>query len=282
MDIRPRRSALFMPAANVRAIAKARTVPCDVVILDLEDAVAPEAKAAARAQAVEAARAGGFGGRELVLRVNAPDTPWGLDDLAAANDAPFDAVLVPKVSDTATVHAVDRATRLPIWAMIETGRAFARLADIADTARDTGLAAWVIGPNDLAREMRLRGDARRATLLPLLTLAMAIGRGAGLTMLDGVYNAIGDEAGLATECAQGAALGFDGKTLIHPSQIAAANAAFAPAPDEVAEARAIVAAFDAPENAGKGVVALDGRMVELLHRDRAREVLALVAAIGGQ
>lgn len=280
--IRPRRSALFMPASNARAIEKARTLDCDVVILDLEDAVSPDAKEAARDMAVRAANDGGFGERELVLRINALDTPWALDDLAAAAGAPFDAVLVPKLSDAAAVHAVARATAQPIWGMIETGRAIANLAAIADTAHSTALAAWVIGPNDLARDMRCTPGIDRAPLLPLLSLAVAIGRGHGLAMLDGVYNVIDDDDGLAAQCAQGKVFGFDGKTLIHPRQIAAANAAFAPSAEALAEAEAIIAAFALPENAGKGAIRVGGGMAELLHLDQARQTMAINAAINGK
>lgn len=277
-DLRPRRSALFLPASNARAIEKARTLPCDVVILDLEDAVAPEQKQAAREAAVAAARAGGFGARELVLRINGLDSPWAADDLAAADTASFDAVLVPKVNGAADIDAVEaQVQRAPIWAMIETCRAIPSLGTIAAAAERTRLQAFVIGTNDLAKEMRCRLSADRAELLPLLTLALAAGRGWGLTVLDGVHNAIDDDAGFEAVCRQGAAMGFDGKTLIHPRQIAACNAAFSPSPEDVARAEAIVAAFATPDADGRGAIRLDGAMVERLHLEQAQRVLALAA-----
>lgn len=274
----PRRSALFLPASNARAIEKARTLPCDVVILDLEDAVAPEQKQAAREAAVAAARAGGFGARELVLRINGLDSPWAADDLAAADTAPFDAVLVPKVNGATDIDAVEaQMQRAPIWAMIETCRAIPALGAIAAAAERTRLQAFVLGTNDLAKEMRCRLSADRAELLPLLTLALAAGRGWGLTVLDGVHNAIDDDAGFEAVCRQGAAMGFDGKTLIHPRQIAACNAAFSPSPEDVARAEAIVAAFASPDADGRGAIRLDGAMVERLHLEQAQRVLALAA-----
>jgi citrate lyase subunit beta/citryl-CoA lyase len=275
-DPRPRRSALFLPASNARAIEKARTLPCDVVLLDLEDAVAPEQKQAAREAAVAAAHAGGFGHRELVLRVNGLDSEWAAEDLAAADGAPFDAVLIPKVASAADIEAASRQLgRAPIWAMIETCRAIPAIGEIAAVAERTRLAAFVIGTNDLAKEMRCRLSPNRAELLPLLSLVLAAGRGRGLTVLDGVHNAIDDDTGLEAVCRQGAAMGFDGKTLIHPRQIAPCNAAFSPSAEDVARARAIVAAFAAPEAAGRGAIRLDGAMVERLHLDEARRVLAL-------
>ncbi|GAA0459481.1 CoA ester lyase [Sphingomonas molluscorum] len=249
-----------------------------MVILDLEDAVAPEQKQAAREAAVAAARAGGFGPRELVLRINGLDSPWAANDLAAADTAPFDAVLVPKVNAATDIDAVEaQMQRAPIWAMIETCRAIPALGAIAAAAERTRLQAFVIGTNDLAKEMRCRLSADRAELLPLLTLALAAGRGWGLTVLDGVHNAIDDDAGFEAVCRQGAAMGFDGKTLIHPRQIAACNAAFSPSPEDVARAEAIVAAFASPDADGLGAIRLDGAMVERLHLEQAQRVLALAA-----
>ena len=278
---RPRRSALYMPAANARAVEKARDLACDVVILDLEDAVAPDAKDLARQQAVEAVRAGGFGRREVVIRVNGLDTPWGADDLAAASTARPAAVLAPKVSSAADVAAYDAAltgeTRL--WVMIETCAALFALDAIAACAASSRLDAFVIGTNDLAKEMRCRLTVDRAPLLGPLSLSVAAARAHGLTILDGVYNGIEDEDGLARQCAQGSEFGFDGKTLIHPKQIAFANQAFSPAPDEVHWARIIVEAFDLPENASKGVLRVEGRMVERLHLAQARRLIAVAEAI---
>lgn len=281
MTIRPRRSALYMPASNARAIEKARDLDCDVVILDLEDAVAPEQKAAARAQAVAA---GGFGHREWVIRANGLDTEWGADDLAAIASAKPDAVLLPKVSDAATLHAAREAIGHgpALWAMIETAQAIVDLRAIGEAAAETGLAAFVVGPNDLAKELRLRPGADRAPLLPILSQIVTVARAYGIVPLDGVMNGFDDEAAVEAECRQGLAFGFDGKTLIHPKQIAPANRVFAPSAEEVEWARTIVAAFDAPENAGKGAIKVEGKMVELLHRDDAHRTIALAEAIAGR
>ena len=276
---RPRRSALYMPAANARAIEKARELPCDVVILDLEDAVAPDAKDVAREQAVDAVRAGGFGRREVVIRVNGLDTPWGLEDLAAAINAQPDAILVPKVSNAHDVRAYGAAEAggVPLWAMVETCASLFALSEIAGAG--AGLAALVMGTNDLAKEMRCRLTVERAALAGPLSLAVAGARAHGLVILDGVFNGIDDDAGLARQCDQGAEFGFDGKTLIHPRQIEAANRAFTPAEEEVEWSQAIVAAFDSPENAAKGVIRIEGRMVERLHLAEARRLIAVSDAI---
>ncbi|WP_309644211.1 CoA ester lyase [Phenylobacterium sp.] len=276
---RPRRSALYMPAANQRAIEKARDLACDVVILDLEDAVAPEAKDLARTQAVEAVRAGGFGRREVVIRVNGLDTPWGHADLEAAAAVKPDAILAPKVSSPADVAAYGEALSgdTALWVMIETCAAIFALPAIA--AAGGRLAALVVGTNDLAKEMRCRLDVARAPLNAALSLTVAAARAERLVVLDGVFNGIEDDAGLAAQCDQGAAFGFDGKTLIHPRQIEAANRAFGPAADEVVWSRTVVAAFDLPENAPKGVIRVEGRMVERLHLDEARRLIAVADAI---
>jgi len=275
---RPRRSALYMPAANARALEKARDLPCDVVILDLEDAVAPEAKDQARAQALAALGAGGFGRREVVVRVNGLDTPWGAADLTAFGAAGADALLAPKVSSPADVAAYDRglggATRL--WVMIETCAALFALDAIAASAR---LDALVIGTNDLAKEMRCRQGVERTPLIPLLAMAVAAARTQDLVVLDGVFNAIDDADGFARQCAQGVEFGFDGKTLIHPSQVGPANAAFSPEADEVAWARKVADAFAEPENSVKGVLRVEGRMVERLHLAEAERLIAVAAAI---
>lgn len=280
--IRPRRSVLFLPASNPRAVAKAGTLDADVIVLDLEDSVAPEAKAAARAAAVAAAEQG-FGRRELVIRVNALDTPWGRDDLLACAAAGVDAVLVPKVHGPDDVaryaEPLDGVTCL--WAMIETCGAIARLPAIAERARTTPLAALVVGANDLASEMRARPGPDRAELMPLLAMTVCAARTHGLAVIDAVCNDYSDLERVASECRQGRRLGFDGKSLIHPAQIAAANAAFAPDADEVAQAEAIVQAFSGPDSAGRGAIALGGRMVERLHLAEARRVLALARVIAG-
>lgn len=273
---RPRRSALFLPASNARALEKARGLDCDVVILDLEDAVAPESKLAAREAAVAAVRAGGFGRREVVVRANAPDTDWGAADLAALAAARPDGVVLPKVDGAATLDACAAALDgLPLWAMVETAAAMLRLEEIAS---HRCVAALVLGTNDLASELRVRPDAQRTPFLPLFSLAVCAARAHGRAILDGVCNELEDDALLATQCAQAASFGFDGKTLIHPRQVGACNAAFSPTPGEVAWAARIEAAFALPENAGLGAIRLDGRMVERMHLAGARRVLAIAAA----
>jgi len=278
---RPRRSALYMPAGNPRAVEKARSLPADVVILDLEDSVAPDAKIEARALAAEAVAAGGFGAREVVIRVNGLDTPWAAEDLAMAVAARPDAILVPKLSSPDVIAAVaeEVAGRIPLWAMIETCRAIFRLDAVGVASRNAGVDVWVIGGNDLVKEMRCRPGPDRAPLVPALSLAVMAARAHGLSILDGVYNDIPDLEGLSRECAQGVALGFDGKSLIHPSHLAAANAAFTPPADEVAWARTVAAAFAAPENAGKGVIKVEGRMVERLHLEQAKRLISVAEAI---
>ncbi|TCQ11051.1 CoA ester lyase [Sphingomonas sp. PP-CC-3A-396] len=277
MTIRRRRSALYMPASSARAIAKARTLDCHVVILDLEDAVAPDEKTAARDRVVEAVREGGFGSRELVVRVNGLGTPWYADDVAAVREIGVGAVLVPKVSypvDLETVRASLGEDGPPIWAMIETCAAILSLPTLSQAASATRLTALIAGTNDLAKEMRCRLGPDRTPLMPALTATVMAARAAGIVALDGVCNALDDAPRFAVECAQGAMLGFDGKTLIHPSQIEAANAGFAPSEEELARARLIVATFAKPENADKGAIRLDGQMVERLHLAEAEAMLA--------
>jgi citrate lyase subunit beta/citryl-CoA lyase len=289
MTIRPRRSVLYMPGSNARALEKAKTLPADGVILDLEDSVAPDAKEAARDRVTATVKAGGFGSREVFIRVNGVDTPWHADDLSAAAHAAPDAILVPKVSSPDALEligrrlldmGIDHKTR--VWAMIETPLAIFNILAIAAAARDseTRLGGLVMGTNDLAKETRARLVPGRAPMLPWLSTCVAAARHHGIDILDGVYNDIGNAEGFAAECRQGVEFGFDGKTLIHPSQIEPCNAAFSPSADEVAQARQIIAAFDLPENKGKGVVAIDGRMVERLHADMARRTVAIAEAIG--
>jgi citrate lyase subunit beta / citryl-CoA lyase len=282
--VRPRRSALYMPASNARAVEKARSLPCDVVILDLEDAVAPEAKPDARAAAVAAVKAGGFGRREVVIRVNGLSTPWGADDLAAAAEAGPDAVLVPKINSPADVEAYDRAlaaapasTRL--WAMIETCPAMFDLLGIAAASARTRLAAFTMGINDLAKEMKARQTPGREAFVPFLSMAVAAARAHGLVALDGVHNEIDDLALLETTCRQGAEFGFDGRSLIHPTHLEICNRVFAPPPEEVTWAAAVVAAFSDPQNEGRGALRVEGRLAERLHLSEARRLLDLAAAI---
>jgi citrate lyase subunit beta/citryl-CoA lyase len=276
---RPRRSALYMPAANPRAIDKARSLACDVVILDLEDSVAPDAKDEARGLAVEAVKAGGFGRREVVVRVNGLDTLWGADDLAAVATCAPDAVLVPKIAAAGDLPAYAQALApgVRLWAMIETCASLFVLDEIA--AFGGPLDCLVIGGNDLAKEMHCRPGVMREPLMGALGLTVAAARAHGLSVLDAVYNDIEDDEGLGRQCRQGVEFGFDGKTLIHPRQVDAANAAFSPEPEAVAWSRIIVAAFDLPENTSKGVLKVEGRMVERLHLEEARRLIAVAEAI---
>jgi citrate lyase subunit beta / citryl-CoA lyase len=282
---RPRRSALYLPASNANAIAKARTLPCDVVILDLEDSVAPEMKEAARAAALAAVSEGGFGNREVAIRANGLDTEWGAADLAAVAQSEADAVLVPKVSSADDIDACETALatappRLQLWAMIETCASTARLDAIAARAADTRLSLWILGTNDLAKEMHARLTPERTPFLPILTLAVAAARAHGLGILDGVCNEFRDLDVFRAEAEQGLLFGFDGKSLIHPAQIDPCNAVFSPSPEELAWARAIIDAFDLPDNAGKGAIRVEGKMVELLHLDQARRLVSVAERIG--
>ncbi len=288
-DTRPLRSALYMPASNARALAKARSLDCDAVVLDLEDAVAPDHKAPARAALVAEAQAGGFGHRHLIARCNGLDGPWGQEDLAALAAAPLEAVLAPKVADAADIvtlsAAMDRAgfaNDVRLWVMIETPRAALALERIADCAATTRLAGLVLGLNDLAKDTGMAQAPGRAAFVPLLAQAVLAARANGLIVLDGVCNAIDDLALLEAECTQARAFGFDGKTLIHPAQLPVANRVFAPGEAELAEAEAIVAAFADPANAGLGALRVNGKMAELLHRDMAERLLAKARAIAAR
>ena len=286
--IRPRRSLLFMPGSNARALEKARNLPADGLILDLEDSVAPDAKALARDQIAQAIAAKGFGKRELLIRVNGLDSPWWIDDIAMAGRARPDGILVPKVSSVEDLNAVgDRLSAvgadasIRVWAMIETARAVLHAEELAAASRDprTRLAGFVFGPNDISRETRIRMAPGRAAMVPMITHCILATRAHGLEILDGPYSDLGNTDGFGQECAQGRDLGFDGKTLIHPGQIEACNAIFTPPEAEVAEARKIIAAFDQPENASRGAIRLDGQMVERLHADMARRTIAIADAI---
>ena len=285
---RPRRSLLFMPGSNARALEKAQTLAADGLIFDLEDAVAPDAKSLARDQIARAVTARGFGKREVLIRINSLDSPWWLDDLNMAAAARPDGILVPKVSTVEDLKLVaDRLKEanadpaVKVWAMIETARAILDADRLAAQARDPAmrLAGFVFGPNDIARETRIRMVPGRATMLPIITHCVLAAHAHGLEMLDGPYGDIGNMEGLREECAQSLDLGFDGKTLIHPSHLAICNAAFTPPANEVANARKIVAAFDLPENASRGAIQLDGRMVERLHAEIARRTIAISDAI---
>ncbi len=288
MSFRPIRSALYMPGSNARALEKAKTLAADAVILDLEDAVAPDQKATARAQVCGAVAAGGFEHRQVVIRVNALETPWGVEDVAAAAAAKPDAILLPKPSGADDIQRAADAMRragapaaTKLWAMVETPLAILNIRELAGAARHAGspLTCLVLGTNDLVKETRAELDGARTAALYWLSASVTAARAHGLTVLDGVYNNFKDLAGLELEARQGRMLGFDGKTLIHPDQIAAANAVFAPAADEVTWARKIIAAFDLAENKGRGVITLEGRMVELLHAEMARRTVAVANAI---
>ncbi len=288
MTIRPRRSVLYMPASNARALEKARNIPADVLILDLEDAVAPDAKGIARRQACDAVASGGYSGRELAIRINGLGTPWIEPDIAAVAKAAPDAVVLPKASSAADVQHVVAALRragapakLKLWAMIETPRGVLNAAQIAG-AMPEGPACLIVGLNDLFKETRAEPDANRTAAQSWLAQIVLVARAYGQNVLDSAYNNFRDAEGFRRECAQGRMLGFDGKTLIHPDQVAIANEVFAPPAAEVEWARKILAAFERPENHGQGVINLDGRMVELLHAEMAKRTVAIAEAIEGQ
>lgn len=287
MQFRPRRSVLYMPGSNARALEKAKSLAADVLIFDLEDSVAPESKANARDQVVAASLSGAYGKREVVIRANGLATPWGEADLKAAAKSGADAVLLPKVQSPADLAAVrlileaagaDRG--LVLWAMMETPTAIIDANVIAAAAGHViPLTAFVLGTNDLAKETDASLGGSRVGMLGWLSTCVAAARAHGLEVIDGVYNEIGNEAGLRAELEQGKLLGMNGKTLIHPNQIAPTNEIFSPPADEVEWARKIIAVFDLPENSGKGVVNLDGKMVERLHADMARRTVVIADAI---
>jgi citrate lyase subunit beta / citryl-CoA lyase len=283
-DLRPRRSVLYMPGANERALTKAEGLPADALILDLEAAVAPDAKAEARDRVCEAASSDRYGGREVTIRVNGIGTPWHDADLRAVAAAGPAAVVVPKVDSADAVHAIEKGLeaggapdRTAIWAMIETPTAMLHAEEVS-RASDR-LTVLVMGTNDLAKELRAEHVPGRQPLLAGLGLSLLAARVSGKVILDGVYNDIKDAEGFEAECVQGRQMGFDGKTLIHPSQLEPCNRVFAPTADEVDRARRIIEAFEQAEAEGRGVVTVDGRMVENLHVDEARRTLAVVAAI---
>jgi citrate lyase subunit beta/citryl-CoA lyase len=283
-NLRPRRSALYLPASNAKAIAKARTLACDVVVLDLEDAVAPDMKDAAREAAVAAVREGGFGNREVAIRANGLDTPWGAADLAAIAGSGADAVLVPKINGPGDVTAYHDAlsaapATMQLWTMIETCAAVGDLPAIAALAGSTRLSLWVMGINDLAKEMRAQLTPCRTAFLPFLSMAVAAARANGIAILDGVCNAFRDLDVFEAEARQGLTFGFDGKTLIHPAQIDPCNAVFSPSEAELAWAQSVIAAFALPKNAGKGAIQVEGKMTELLHLEQAQRLVAVAERI---
>ena len=279
----PRRSVLYMPSSNARALEKAKTIPTDALIFDLEDAVAPDAKPTARDQAVAAASSGDYGRREVTIRCNGLDTPWGADDLRAAATAGAAAVVIPKVSGpdhlaqvVAQLEKAGAPDDLAIWPMVETPAAIFAVREIAAFER---VAVLVMGTNDLAKELRAALVPGRHPLVPHLATALLAARDAGKAIVDGVYNNVKDAEGFEAECVQGAEMGFDGKTLIHPSQVEIANRVWAPSEDEVAQARTVIEAFEEAEREGRGVVTVDGRMIENLHVDNARRTLAVAEAV---
>jgi citrate lyase subunit beta / citryl-CoA lyase len=287
-DLRLRRSVLYMPGSNQRALDKAKTLPVDAIILDLEDAVGPEEKEVAREQVCAAVRGGGYGERELVIRVNAPQTPWGEEDLRAAIAAGPDAILMPKVSSPAVLEGIadrleslDAPEGIKVWAMIETPASILNIHEIAQARRigRNRLSCFVLGTNDLAKDTWTQIVPGRAPMLPWMMTALAAARSEGLVILDGVFNDIGDVDGCRAECRQARDLGFDGKTLIHPSQLEPANTSFAPTDEEVRRARAAIDAFDRPENAKRGVIKLEGRLYERQHLGMARRAVTWSEAI---
>jgi citrate lyase subunit beta/citryl-CoA lyase len=280
--IRPRRSVLYMPGSNARALEKARSLPADALILDLEDAVAPDAKDVARQQVCDAVKAKGFGKREVIIRVNGTSTPWGEADLAAAAEACPDAILVPKISSRTELNSIGATLgpadpSIAVWAMIETPRAILNVGHIAEAGGR--LACFVMGTNDLIKEIRGVHTQDRMNLAAALSLSVLAARANGIAVIDGVYNDIANAEGFKATCEQARAFGFDGKTLIHPTQVEPCNAVFAPSAAEVEDARKLIAAFELPENKGKGAIKLDGRMVELLHAEIARRTVAMADAI---
>ncbi len=281
---RPRRSVLYMPGANERALEKAKTIPADALILDLEDAVAPDAKPAARERVCAAVESADYGSRELTIRVNSLDTEWFAADLRAVAQAGPAGVVVPKVSSAADVHAVEQALEdggapehTAIWAMIETPAAIFHAREIA--AASARLTVLVMGTNDLAKELHAEHVPGRAPLLTGLGLALLAARAEGKVILDGVYNDVKDVAGLEAECRQGREFGFDGKTLIHPGQVEPCNRVFAPTPTQIDESRAILAAWEQAQAQGVGVATVNGRMIENLHVENARRILAVASAL---
>lgn len=286
--MRPRRSVLYMPGSNERALEKAKTLAADSLILDLEDAVAPEAKDKARTQAGDAVRDGGFGRREVAIRINGLDTPYGLADLEMAATVRPDAILIPKVQTPDDINQVraelaerPRGGPIQLWAMIETPLAILNIREIAAQAADEAapLSCFVLGTNDLVKETRVRPGPDRMPLIPWLATTLAAGRAFGLDVIDGVYNNLHNQEGFRAECEQGRALGMDGKTLIHPGQIDICNEVFSPSPEEVEWARKVVAAFNLPENRDKGAIQVEGQMVERLHAESASRVIAIAELV---
>lgn len=283
-SVRPRRSVLYMPGSNTRAMEKAKTIAADAIILDLEDAVSPDAKATARQQIVDALAGGGYGKREMIVRINGLDTPWGADDMAAIAKSGADAILVPKINDAETVQglvaAMDKAgapASMALWCMMETPIGILNAQSIG--AASDRVAVWVMGTNDIAKDTGAHHTPMRLPMVTALGICMLAARAYGIQILDGVYNDIKDEDGFRDICQQGLEMGFDGKTLIHPSQVAPCNNVFSPTEAQLEMAARIVAGFEEAQREGKGVVTVDGRMIENLHVEQAKKQLALAAAV---
>jgi len=284
MPLRPRRSVLYMPGSNQRALEKAKTLAADALILDLEDAVAPDAKAVARQQVVDSVRAGGYGKRELVIRVNGLDTDWGMEDIRAVAGSGADAICLPKVEAAAEVEELVRLLdeagapeSMAIWVMSETPKGILNIDEVA--ASHPRLKVIVMGTSDLAKDLRVRHTPERLGFLTSLGLCLLAARANNVDILDGVYLDLNDEEGYRASCEQGRDLGFDGKTLIHPKQLEGANAVFGPSADELERSRKIIEAWAAAEAEGKGVVLVDGKLVESLHVEEARRLLAIAEVI---
>jgi len=283
-SVRPRRSVLYMPGSNTRAMEKAKTIAADAIILDLEDAVSPDAKATARQQICDALAGGGYGKREMIVRINGLDTPWGADDMAAIAKSGADAILVPKINDAATVQALVAAmdsngapASMALWCMMETPIGILNAQSIG--AASDRVAVWVMGTNDIAKDTGAQHTPMRLPMVTALGICMLAARAYGIQILDGVYNDIKDEDGFRDICQQGLEMGFDGKTLIHPSQVGPCNDVFSPTAAQLEMASRIVAAFEEAEREGKGVVTVDGRMIENLHVEQAKKQLALAEAV---
>jgi len=290
-SVRPRRSVLYMPGSNERALEKAKSLPADCLILDLEDAVAPDAKAQAREQVCRAVRDGGYGPREIIVRINGLETEWGQDDLDAVVKVGPDAILVPKINSAHDVQKYETliseagaAPSIALWAMMETSLAMLNAREIGAEAATPGarMSAWVMGTNDLAKEIGLAHTADRVPLITSLSLCILAARAFGLAVIDGVYNDIKNADGFAAICRQARDMGFDGKTLIHPSQVGPCNDIFKPGAEAISFARQVIDAFAQPENRNKGTIKVDGQMVELLHAEIARKTVKIADAIAAR
>ena len=286
VPFRPRRSCLYMPGANARALEKAKTLDTDVVIIDLEDAVAPESKVAARLEVTKAVESKNYGNREVVVRVNSFDSEWGRADMVAAVSAEPDAILVPKIISAediyqldAAISNIDSASQVQLWVMIEMPEAVLNIREIAAAARSTRLSAFVIGLNDLAKEMQAAFTPDRQAFQYALSTTLMAARAFGLVVIDAVFNDIKADAGFVQECEQGKVMGFDGKSLIHPSQLEVANKIYSPSAEEIEHSQCVIDAFSLPENKNVGVLRVNGKMTERLHLEQAERIVAIAKKI---